>query len=64
MLPGSSPAEAVITSGITSFLSLYNAALVGRLLLTWFPNPPQAIVGPLSCVFLEFFACVFLGSKQ
>ena len=47
ILPGSSPVEAVITSGLTSFLSLYNAAVVGRLLLTWFPNPPQAIAGPL-----------------
>ncbi len=47
ILPGSSPVEAVITSGLTSFLSLYNAAVVGRLLLTWFPNPPEAIAGPL-----------------
>jgi len=50
ILPGSSPVEAVLTSGLTSFLSLYNAAVVGRLILTWFPNPPQAIVGPLATV--------------
>jgi len=40
----------VITTGINQFLSLYNAALIGRLVLTWFPNPPQAIVGPLSTI--------------
>ena len=29
---------------------LYNAALIARLVLTWFPNPPQVIVGPLATV--------------
>ena len=29
---------------------LYNAALISRLILTWFPNPPQAIVEPLSTI--------------
>ena len=29
---------------------LYNAALICRLILTWFPNPPQAIVTPLATV--------------
>jgi hypothetical protein len=27
---------------------LYNTALVVRLVLTWFPEPPAFIVGPLS----------------
>lgn len=30
--------------------SLYNAALICRLVLTWFPNPPAQLVGPLSTV--------------
>ena len=29
---------------------LYNAALIGRIILTWFPNPPQIIFGPLSTI--------------
>jgi hypothetical protein len=36
VIPGDSVAEQVITSGISSFLSLYNAALIGRLILTWY----------------------------
>ena len=35
ILPGDGVAEQVITSSISSFLSLYNAALIGRLVLTW-----------------------------
>jgi YggT family protein len=35
VIPGDSVAEQVITSGLSSFLSLYNAALIGRLILTW-----------------------------
>jgi hypothetical protein len=27
---------------------LYNTALVARLVLTWFPNPPAFIAGPLA----------------
>lgn len=27
--------------------SLYNTAIIVRLVLTWFPNPPQFIAGPL-----------------
>jgi hypothetical protein len=50
VIPGDGVAEQVITTGINQFLSLYNAALIGRLVLTWFPNPPQAIVGPLSTI--------------
>lgn len=30
--------------------SLYNAALIARLVLTWFPNPPAQLVGPLSSI--------------
>ena len=29
--------------------SLYNTIIVIRILLTWFPNPPQVIAGPLRC---------------
>lgn len=50
ILPGDGVAELVITSSITSFLQLYNAALIGRIILTWFPNPPQIIFGPLSTI--------------
>lgn len=35
VIPGDGVAEQVITTGISSFLSLYNAALIGRLILTW-----------------------------
>lgn len=28
--------------------NLYNTVLFGRIILTWFPNPPQVIAGPLS----------------
>lgn len=48
IIPGDSVAEQVFTTGIQNFLGLYNTALVVRLVLTWFPNPPQVIVGPLS----------------
>jgi len=30
--------------------SLYNTVLIGRIILTWFPSAPQAIVQPLSTV--------------
>ena len=48
MIPGDSAVELVITSGLFSTLNIYNTLLIGRLILTWFPNPPQAIVYPLS----------------
>jgi len=35
IIPGDGVAEQVITTGINQFLSLYNAALIGRLVLTW-----------------------------
>ena len=50
VIPGNSAAEYVLTSGIYSFLSIYNALLVGRILLTWFPSAPPSIVGPLSSI--------------
>jgi len=48
LIPGNSSAEIVFTSGISSFLSLYNATIIGRLLLSWWPQAPQAIVSPLA----------------
>ena len=50
IIPGDGVAEEVITTGINQFLSIYNAALIGRIILTWFPNPPRAIVEPLATV--------------
>lgn len=43
-----SATEIVLTGGLSSFLNLYNTVLFGRIILTWFPNPPQVIAGPLS----------------
>ncbi|XP_043719516.1 ylmG homolog protein 2, chloroplastic [Telopea speciosissima] len=48
ILPGDSVAEIVATNGILNFLNIYNSLLVVRLVLTWFPNSPPAIVSPLS----------------
>ncbi|CAK7352780.1 unnamed protein product [Dovyalis caffra] len=48
VLPGDSVAGLVVANGITNFLNLYNTLLVVRLVLTWFPNSPPAIVSPLS----------------
>mmetsp|Transcript_10001 Transcript_10001/g.40423 ORF Transcript_10001/g.40423 Transcript_10001/m.40423 type:complete len:159 (+) Transcript_10001:57-533(+) len=48
MIPGDSAVEVVITSGIFSTLNIYNTLLIGRLILTWFPNPPRQIVYPLA----------------
>eukprot|EP00466_Bigelowiella_natans_P002143 jgi/Bigna1/55751/estExt_Genewise1Plus.C_690020 len=50
VIPGDSAAESVLTLGIYNFLNYYNFAIVARLLLTWFPNPPQVLVGPLSAI--------------
>lgn len=50
IIPGDSVVEAVFTTGLESFLSLYNTALLVRLVLTWFPNPPEVVVGPLATV--------------
>ncbi|KAK6927210.1 CCB3/YggT [Dillenia turbinata] len=49
ILPGGdSVAGLVVTNGILNFLNIYNTLLVVRLVLTWFPNSPPAIVSPLS----------------
>ncbi|KAF8401086.1 hypothetical protein HHK36_014389 [Tetracentron sinense] len=48
ILPGDSVAGIVVTNGILNFLNIYNTLLVVRLVLTWFPNSPPAIVSPLS----------------
>ncbi|KAG1668998.1 hypothetical protein FOA52_000591 [Chlamydomonas sp. UWO 241] len=50
ILPGDSVAEAVITTGLLNFLNLYNAALIGRLVLTWFPSVPEQISSPLATI--------------
>ncbi|KAL3695096.1 hypothetical protein R1sor_008747 [Riccia sorocarpa] len=50
IIPGDSVVEVVITSGIFSFLNIYNTLLITRLVLTWFPNPPAIIANPLSTI--------------
>ncbi|KAJ8750885.1 hypothetical protein K2173_016066 [Erythroxylum novogranatense] len=50
ILPGDSVAGVVVANGILNFLNIYNTLLVIRLVLTWFPNSPPAIVNPLSTV--------------
>lgn len=57
IIPGTSVAETVLTTSTANFLNLYNAALVGRIILTWFPNPPAVIAGPLACALL-FASCL------
>ncbi|TVU48216.1 hypothetical protein EJB05_07845, partial [Eragrostis curvula] len=47
---GDSVAAVVVSNGINNFLNLYNTVLIVRLVLTWFPNAPPAIVAPLSTV--------------
>jgi YggT family protein len=48
MIPGDSAVETVITSGLFSTLNIYNTLLIGRLILTWFPNPPRQLAYPLA----------------
>ncbi|MEW5304058.1 MAG: hypothetical protein WDW38_003449 [Sanguina aurantia] len=50
IIPGDSIPEQVITSGLISFLSIYNTVLISRLVLTWFPNPPEFIMSPLQTI--------------
>ncbi|KAG2430491.1 hypothetical protein HXX76_010014 [Chlamydomonas incerta] len=50
IIPGDSTAELVLTNGLYNFLNLYNTALIVRLVLTWFPNPPEPLVTPLATV--------------
>ncbi|XP_062216578.1 ylmG homolog protein 2, chloroplastic-like [Phragmites australis] len=47
---GDSVAAVVVSNGINNFLSLYNTVLIVRLVLTWFPSTPPAIVAPLSTI--------------
>ncbi|XP_060208593.1 ylmG homolog protein 2, chloroplastic [Lycium barbarum] len=48
VLPGDAVAGIVVANGVINFLNIYNSLLVCRLVLTWFPNAPPAIVSPLS----------------
>merc|ERR1711937_205735 len=48
IIPGDSAAESVLTLGLLNFINLYNFVLIVRVLLTWFPNPPGFIIGPVS----------------
>lgn len=50
ILPGDSVAGIVVANGISNFLNIYNTLLICRLVLTWFPNSPPAIVSPLSTI--------------
>ncbi|OWM63309.1 hypothetical protein CDL15_Pgr022054 [Punica granatum] len=50
VLPGDSVAGLVVANGVMNFLNIYNTLLVVRLVLTWFPNAPPAIVSPLSTI--------------
>lgn len=50
VIPGDSVAELVVTQGIYNFLNIYNTVLICRIILTWFPNAPAAIVTPLSTI--------------
>ncbi|KAI9106791.1 hypothetical protein K1719_022319 [Acacia pycnantha] len=50
VLPGDSVAGLVVANGISNFLNIYNTLLIVRLVLTWFPNSPPAIVSPLSTI--------------
>lgn len=50
ILPGDSVAGVVVANGILNFLNIYNTLLIVRLVLTWFPNSPPAIVSPLRSV--------------
>lgn len=51
VLPGDSVAGLVVANGVMNFLNIYNTLLVVRLVLTWFPNSPPAIVTPLRSVY-------------
>lgn len=50
IIPGDGVVEQVVTSGLSNFLNLYNTALIARLVLTWFPNPPEFIQQPLATI--------------
>lgn len=55
MLPGDSVAGLVVANGLANFLNIYNALLVARLVLTWFPSAPPVIVSPLRCKIQTLF---------
>lgn len=62
VLPGDSVAGLVVANGIQNFLNIYNTLLVVRLVLTWFPNSPPAIVSPLrycKITYFSFFLAIF-----
>jgi hypothetical protein len=61
---GDSVAGVVVSSGINNFLSLYNTVLVVRLVLTWFPNTPPAIVAPLRYIVLVCMYTVATHTAQ
>lgn len=49
-LLNAAPCREVNDSSCNGFCrSLYNTIIIVRILLTWFPNPPQVIAGPLRC---------------
>lgn len=50
VIPGDTVVEQVVVTGLYNFVNLYNTALIVRLVLTWFPNPPEVIVTPLATV--------------
>lgn len=50
VLPGDSVAGVVVANGVLNFLNIYNILLTVRLVLTWFPSTPPAIVSPLSMI--------------
>lgn len=51
IIPGDAVAGIVVANGISNFLNIYNTVLIVRLVLTWFPNAPPAIVSPLRLAF-------------
>lgn len=58
ILPGDGVAEQVIAASTLNFLNLYSAAITVRLIITWFPQAPEAIVAPLATIcdpFLNIF---------
>ncbi|XP_048572460.1 uncharacterized protein LOC125552815 isoform X2 [Triticum urartu] len=61
---GGSVAGMVVSNGVNSFLSLYNTVLVIRLVLTWFPNTPPAIVSPLSGPLISLIPTSKMGSQK
>lgn len=50
IIPGDTVVEQVTAMGLLNFLNLYNSALVVRLVLTWFPNPPAVLINPLATI--------------